>query len=214
VTRVRLGAVGALAGFLAGVLVGLPATAAVHAVIVSGYHETLRDFTKLTSCANAPAPITCMPPSPNFWAEVLPLLSFWPIFFALLAGAALGLAFVVIRSFVPLPSLVWAPFAGVLYALPALLGGSSVPYQLDPWESAFAFVTYPGMVTETNRLFLLLPDIAGAVAIAILVTVLNRWLPPVRSPVTRGSYWAIATVASLGFAVLLVTVGAFPLGGD
>src|SRR5215510_675076 len=198
----RLAAAGSLAGLLAGLLVAIPATAGAHAIMVASYHPTSLDLAKLSFCGHL-EPGSCPPPTPDFWTEVMPVFGFG-MAATLLAGATLGAIFVLIRSRLPGPGLVWAPIFGGLLALPTLIDDGS--FGNGPWEAAFSFVTYPGMATEISRWILVVPVVAAAVAIGVFVHVLDARLPR-SGGVASWVYGSLTVLSFLGLPPLLLTSG-------
>lgn len=219
----RLAALGALAGLLAGIFIAIPATAAAHALVLTYYQPTPLELAKSTCCGQV---------LPGFWAQVLPDLSFgFPLVSAvlgLMAGATLGVMYVVFWNFLPGPTLLKAAFFCIVLALPfdifvpANFGtpGVLALALTSPWESAFMFPGPLGTVPAYHlplefRLLLALPLVAAGLGIAGLVQILDRRLPrPSESGVLTPVYGLLTAIACMGLLVLPLITGLVQLGGD
>lgn len=222
-SALRLGAVGALAGLLAGIFVAIPATAASHAIVLIYYQPTPFELAKSTCCGQV---------LPGFWTQVLPDLSAgFPLvstLLGLISGAALGVLYFIFRNLVPGPTPIKAAVFGLALALPfdifvpADIGTPGV-FALalrSPWESAFMFPGPLGTVPPYHlpfafRLLLAIPIFAAGLGIAGLVQVLDRRLPyPSNSRALRSVYGFLMAIAGVGLLVLPLITGLVQIGGD
>jgi hypothetical protein len=138
----RLVAMGALAGLLAGIFIAIPATAVAHAAVLIYYQPTPIELAKSTCCGQM---------MPSFWSQVIPDLSFgFPLVSAVLglaAGGAIGVLYVIFLKLAPGPSLLTAALFSIALALPFDIfvpGNVGTPGVValalaSPWESAFRF---------------------------------------------------------------------------
>ncbi len=222
-SALRLTAIGALAGLLAGIFVAIPATAAAHALVLANYQPAPVELAKSTCCGQV---------QPGFWSQVLPNFSIgFPLVSALLglaSGAALGVLYVIFRDRVPGPTMVRAGVFSIGLALPF---GIFVPANYatpgvfalvltSPWESAFFFPGPLGTVPAYHlplefRLLLALPIVAAGLSIAVFAWILDRRFPAAsRSRILLRIYGALTAIAFLGLLVLPLITGLIQLGGD
>lgn len=219
----RLAAIGALAGLLAGIFVAIPATATAHALVLINYRPAPFELAKSTCCGQV---------LPSFWSQVLPNFSFGlPLVGALLglaSGAVLGVLYVIFWKVAPGPTLMKAAVFSIALALPF---GIFIPADFatpgvfalvlkSPWESAFFFPGPLGTVPAYHlplelRLLLALPIVAAGLGIAVSAWFLDRRLPAAsESPVLSWAYGLLMVVALIGLLVLPLITGIIQLGGD
>ena len=204
----RMAAIGALAGLLAGILIAIPATAVANAFVLASFEPTPLELAKSTCCGQV---------LPGFWFQVLPDLSFGPhLFGALLGltpGAAFGVLYVIFRRLVPVPAFLISVLLGTALALPFGLYG--LP---SPWESAFMFSGPLGSVPADHlpldlRSVLALPVGAAVLSMAGSVRLLDGWMPYPRDSVLLTPVYGLLTVlACIGLLLLPLIAGLIPLG--
>jgi hypothetical protein len=219
----RLAAIGALAGLLAGIFIAIPATAVAHAIVLTYYQPTPFQIAKATCCGQV---------LPGFWAQVLPDLSFgFPLASALLgllSGAGLGILYVGFRKLAPGPTPIKAAVFSVALAspfgifVPAGFGtpGVFALVLTSPWESAFFFPGPLGTVPAYHlppelRLLLALPIVAAGLGIAVSAWILDRRFPAAsESSILSRVYGLLTVIAVVGLLVLPLVTGLIRLGGD
>jgi len=219
----RMAAIGALAGLLAGVFVAIPATALAHAIVLIYYQPAPIEVAKSTCCGQV---------LPGFWTQVLPDLSLgFPLvstLLGLMCGAALAVVYVIFRNRVPGPTPIKAAVFGIALALPfdifvpANIGTPGVLALAlrSPWESAFMFAGPLGTVPPYHlpfafRLLLAIPILAAGLGMAGFVQVLDRRLPsPGDSRTLRSAYGLLIAIAGVGLLVLPLVTGLVQVGGD
>ncbi len=219
----RLVAIGALAGLLAGVFIAIPATSVAHALVLLNYHPTAFETVKSTCCGQV---------LPGFWSQVLPDLSsgFLVVRTALglMSGAALGAVYVTVRRLVPGPTALKAGVFAVALALPfdifvpANFGTPGVVALalISPWESPFVFPGPLGTVPPYHlplefRLVLALPVVAGGLAMAGFVQLIESRLPGAwESRSLKAIFALLAVIAGIGLLALPLITGLVHVGGD
>jgi hypothetical protein len=219
----RLLAIGALAGLLAGIFIAIPATAVAHAAVLIYYQPAPFEVAKSTCCGQV---------LPGFWSQVLPGPSPGvPLVSAalgLMAGAAFGVLYVIFRQLAPGPDLLKAALFSIAMALPFDVfipdnigtPGVAALALTSPWESAFRFPGPLGTMPAYHlplefRLLLAIPIAAAGLAIAGLVQVLDRRLPNAsKSRILKSGYGALAGAAGIGLLFLPLITGLIQIGRD